>query len=139
MYNLFSQINVLMEILDPREKRKLDYSSFRTKIREALNVRIRTTRQNSFYESSVETLSVVVTAVNFVYVILTSQFQANWFDSYAFVVGALITSGVVVELVVRCNFMKMTYLPMTRLNAVFDILALIGAVVSLHGKFIPGY
>jgi hypothetical protein len=120
-----------MEILDPLEKYALDYTTFRTNIREAfLNASNRAACQPSLFDSAVEILSIVVMVVNFIYVMLTSQFQADMFDASAVIVGSFITFAALVELAIRCNPLKMTYFPMTRLNAIFDALALVGAVVS---------
>jgi hypothetical protein len=64
------KINALVEIFDTTKDSDVDYSTFRTKIRQALNASIRTARIASPLAMSVELTAVVVAVVNFIYVIL---------------------------------------------------------------------
>lgn len=123
-----------MELVDPLKKQSLDYSTFRTTMREALDSSIRSARKVSIFRNAVEMLSIVVTIVNFLFVtLLTSQFKAGWFLGSIMVVGSIITIFCTIELGMRFNIWTMTYYPMTRLNGVFDGLALVGCVVSCYG------
>lgn len=130
-----------MELVDPMKTLSLDYSTFRTSMREALNSTVRSARSTSNFTNTVEMLSVVVTGINFLFVILlNSNFQATWFHATTAGVGSLITFFCLLELGMRCNICTMTYYPMTRLNAVFDGFAALGAVISCLGicMFVAG-
>ena len=127
-------MNILMELVDPMKTCSLDYYTFRTSIREALSLTVRSARNTSLFARAVEMLSILVTGINFLFVILlTSQYKAGWFNASIAVAGSLITFFCLLELGMRCNICTMTYYPMTRLNAVFDGLAAIGAVISCYG------
>ena len=127
-------MKILMELVDPMKTLSLDYSTFRTSMREALGLTVRSARSTSLFTSAVEMLSVLVTGINFLFVILlTSNFQSFWFDATTVGVGTLITFFCLLELGMRCNICTMTYYPMTRLNAVFDGFAAIGALLSCFG------
>ena len=127
-------MNILMELVDQMKTLSLDYSTFRTSVREALNSTVRSARTTSFFTNAVEMLSVLVTGVNFLFVILlNSNLQATWFHATTVGVGSLITCFCVLELLMRCNILTMTYYPMTRLNAVFDGFAALGAMISCLG------
>jgi hypothetical protein len=128
-----------MDILDPSDQHAIDYPTFRTKIRQALNASIRTARSNTSFAMMVELVAVLVAAVNFVYVILlTSSFSAGWFDSIMLSAGSAITFLGMFELVIRFNPTRIAnFTPITRLNPTFDGLALVGALVSGYG--ILGY
>lgn len=78
----------------------------------------------------------VVAVVNFVYVILlSSDFSAAWFDVIEVTAGFAITLLGLFELVIRFNPLRIpNFAPITRLNATFDGLALVGALVSCVGK-----
>lgn len=124
-----------MDILDPTDQHAIDYPTFRTKIRQALNASIRTARSNTGFAMLVELIAVAVAALNFAYVLLlTSSFSAEWFDSITISGGSLITFLGMFELVVRFNPTRISnFTPITRLNPIFDGLALIGALVSCVG------
>lgn len=135
-------MNILMELVDPTKSLSLDYSTFRTSMREALGLTVRSARSTSLFTSAVEMLSVLVTGINFLFVILlTSNFQATWFNATSVGVGSLITFFCLLELGMRCNIWTMTYYPMTRLNAVFDGFAAIGALLSCYGicRYLAGH
>lgn len=123
-----------MEMVDPKKKKYLDYSSFRTTIRDALNSSVRTARDTTIFGRGVEYLSVLVTVVNFFYVtLLTSHFHAGWFNNSVTGLGAVITFFGILELAMRSDITTMTYYPMTRQNAAFDGFAAVGALVSFYG------
>ena len=122
-----------MEILDPLEKKSLDYATFRTHIREALNASIRVSKQHSVVGAYAEKLSMFVAGANFVYVIITSQLSQT-FDMGDFLFGSLITIFSLIELGIRFNPMKARYNPLARFNPMFDGLALVGVLVSCNGK-----
>lgn len=128
-----------MDILDPADQHAIDYATFRTKIRQALNASIRTARSDTSFAMMVELIAVLVAAVNFAYVLmLTSAYSAGWFDSVVLPAGAAITFLGMFELLVRFNPTRIAnFTPITRLNPTFDGLALIGALVSCYG--ILGY
>lgn len=128
------KLDILMELVDTTEACSMNYNAFRTKISKALNSSIRSARKASIFASGIEILSVLVTIVNFLFVtLLTSRYQAEWFNASMVMVGSLITVFCIVELAMRCNICTLTYYPMTRLNAVFDSFAGIGALVSCYG------
>ena len=81
-----------MDILDPTDQHAIDYPTFRTKIRQALNASIRTARSNTTFAMGIELIAVLVAVLNFAYVILlTSSFSADWFHSITITGGSLIT------------------------------------------------
>jgi hypothetical protein len=128
------KINALVEIFDTKAS-DVDYSTFRTKIRQALNASIRTARIASPLAMSVELTAVVVAVVNFVYVILFTS-DAQWFDTVELELGAVITVAGLAELLMRTNPLRVpNFTPMTRFNAAFDGLAMIAAVTSCIGTY----
>lgn len=126
-----------MDIVNPDSQHIIDYSTFRTKIRQALNASIRTSSSASPFAMGVELIAVFVAISNFVYVILlTSEFNSAWFDSAAVYCGSTITLLGLLELVIRFNPLRIpNFAPLTRLNVTFDGLALVGALVSLSGRW----
>jgi hypothetical protein len=129
------KINALVEILDPADMGTVDYTTFRTKIRQTLNASIRSAPSRNLFAYAVEITAAVVAIANFVYVILlTSQFDADWFDVVTFPAGVLITLLGLFELTARANpFTWLNYTPTTRLNPTFDGLAALAAIVSCWG------
>lgn len=129
------KINALVEILDPSSQGTVDYVTFRTKIRQALNASIRTARNASNLAMSVELIAVLVAISNFVYVMLVSSpFSADWFDSIQEEIGGFITLLAAFELLIRFNPLRIPdFTPLTRLNATFDGTALFAALVSCTG------
>ena len=125
-----------MDIVNPDSQSVIDYPTFRTKIRQALNASIRTTRSGSTFAMGVEVIAVTVAILNFIYVILlTSEFKAGWFETAAFWFGTAITLLGLLELVIRFNPLRLSnFAPLTRLNVTFDGLALVAAAVSIVGK-----
>lgn len=133
-YNAY-KINALVEIFDTTNDNDMDFSTFRAKIRQALNASIRTARVASPLSMSIELAAVVVALVNFLYVImLTSSFSEKWFDESELEIGAVITIAGLVELVMRANPLNVpNFTPMTRFNPVFDGLAILAASISSFG------
>jgi hypothetical protein len=131
-----------MDILDPTDQHAIDYPTFRTKIRQALNASIRTARSNTSFAMGIELIAVLVAILNFMYVILlTSSFSADWFDSITISGGSVITILGMFELAVRFNPTRISnFTPFTRLNPTFDGLALVGGLVSSYGimQFLTG-
>ena len=125
-----------MDIVDPSAQHVIDYPTFRTKIRQALNASIRTARSNSSFAMGVELIAVLVAVLNFIYVILfTSAFHADWFDAVTVSTGSAITLLGLLELVIRFNPLRIpNFAPITRLNATFDGIALVAALVSCIGR-----
>lgn len=75
----------------------------------------------------------MVAVSNFIYVILlTSSFQAKWFDWMTLPGGMIITLLGLLELIVRFNPLR-NVTPITRLEGTFDGLALVAALVSIVG------
>ena len=129
------KINALVEIVDPTNQGAVDFPTFRTKIRQALNASIRTPRNASMLAMSVELVAVAVAISNFAYVILlSSPYEEKWFTSIQLRAGCVITLVACFELLVRFNpFRIPDFTPLTRLNATFDGLALVAALVSSVG------
>eukprot|EP00980_Cylindrotheca_fusiformis_P007439 scaffold1533_cov98-Cylindrotheca_fusiformis.AAC.3 len=129
------KIKALMDIVNPDSQSVIDFSTFRTNIRQALNASVRTSSSASTFAMGVELIAVFVAITNFVYVILlTSEFDFDWFDSAAVSCGSAITLLGLLELVIRFNPLRIpNFAPLTRLNVTFDGIALVGAVVSLSG------
>ena len=129
------KITALVEIVDPSNQGVVDYPSFRTKIRSALNASVRTARSASILAMSVEFIAVTVAVVNFVYVMLVSSpFTAYWFDSVQVDIGCLITLLGAFELLIRFNPLRYhDFTPLTRINVAFDGSALVAALVSTIG------
>ena len=130
------QIKALMDIVNPSNQNAIDFPTFRNKIRQALNASIRTARSTTSFAMGVELIAVLVAVVNFLYVILlTSNFQADWFDAVAISAGSAITLLGLLELVIRFNPLRVpNFAPITRLNGTFDGLALLAALVSCAGE-----
>lgn len=124
-----------MDIVNPDGAQIIDYPTFRTKIRQALNASIRTSSSATTFAMGVELIAVFVAVSNFVYVILmTSEFDTSWFDSVAVLCGSAITLLGLLELMIRFNPLRISnFAPLTRLNITFDGLALLAALVSLVG------
>jgi hypothetical protein len=129
------KINALVEIVDPAGQGAVDYTTFRTKIRQALNASIRTARNASGLAMSVELIAAVIAVVNFVYVLLVSSaFNPPWFEAIQVVVGTIITLVAAAELLIRFNpFRIPDFTPLTRLNATFDGSAIVASIVSFVG------
>lgn len=129
------KINALVEIVDSSDQRVVDFSTFRTKIRLALNASIRTARSANALATFVELVAVVIAVVNFIYVIIvSSRFHAPWFDMLQKEIGAVITFFACFELLIRFNPLRIPdFTPLTRLNAAFDGLAMVAAAISIAG------
>jgi two pore calcium channel protein len=129
------KINALLEIVDPTNHKYVNYPTFRTKIRQALNASIRTARCASTLAMSIELVAVAVAVVNFCYVILvSSSLDYEWFNSAQERVGVAITLVAGFELAIRFNPLRIPdFTPLTRLNATFDGLALAAALASSIG------
>lgn len=113
------KIHALIELVDPFDQRLIDYSTFRTKIRRALNASIRSTPSDSSFAFSIEFLAGFVAVANFAYVmLLTSILEAKWFNGITFPLGCAITFLALAELLIRVNPFKFLpdYNPITRLN-----------------------
>jgi hypothetical protein len=137
------KINALLEIVDPTNQKFVNYPTFRTKIRQALNASIRTARNASTLAMCIELVAVAVAVVNFCYVILVSSaFNHEWFNSAQERVGVVITLVAGFEVAIRFNPLRIPdFTPLTRLNATFDGLALAAALVSSIGivKYVAGW
>jgi hypothetical protein len=137
------KINALLEIVDPTKQKFVNYPTFRTKIRQALNASIRTARNASTFAMCVELVAVAVAVVNFCYVILlSSTYDHEWFNSAQERVGVVITLVAGFELAIRFNPLRIpNFTPLTRLNATFDGLALTAALASSIGivKYVAGW
>ena len=133
-YNVM-KVNALIDFFDKNNGDDVDYPTFRSKIKQALNASIRTTRIASPLALSIELTAVIVAMVNFVYVILlTSSFNAGWFVAIELQLGALITIVGVAELLLRTNPLRVqNFTPMTRFNGTFDGLAILAALTSCFG------
>ena len=129
------KIGALLEIMDPSHQGFVDYATFRTKIRPALNASIRTPRNTSSFAMFVELVAVLVAILNFAYVILySSPFDEDWFNGIQAMAGTAITVVAAFELFARFNpFHIRGFTPLTRLNATFDGLALVAALISCIG------
>jgi hypothetical protein len=129
------KMKALLDIVDPSNHHIIGYDAFRTKIRQALNASIRTARAATTFAMGVELIAVLVAVSNFVYVILvTSEWNALWFDSVEVVLGSIITLLGLLELVIRFNPLRVqNFAPITRLNFFFDGLASIAALFSFIG------
>lgn len=129
------KINALVDIVDPSGQGYVDYVTFRTKIRQALNSSIRTTRNASNLAMSVELIAVAVAIMNFVYVILlSSSFNEDWFVAFQVEAGSFITLVAAFELLIRFNPLQIPgFTPLTRFNATFDGSALVAALISCIG------
>lgn len=132
------KINALVDFFDKNNAGGVDYPTFRSKIKQALNASIRTTRIASPLALSIEFTAVIVAMVNFVYVILlTSSFNAGWFVVIELQLGALITIVGVAELLMRTNPLRVqNFTPMTRFNGTFDGLAILAALTSCFGMLL---
>ena len=135
-YNVF-KINALLEIVDPSNNQAIDYSTFRKKIRRALNSSVRTARIATPLAVGVEFIAAFVAATNFFYV-TSKTFDSErdaWFLSYGYI-GSMITFLGLLELTIRFNPLKIpNFAPITRLDVFFDGLALVAAFVSCYGIF----
>jgi Ion transport protein len=129
------KLKALLEIVDPANQHIVDYPSFRTKIRQALNASIRTARSATSFAMAVELIAVIVAVSNFIYVILvSSEWDAAWFENIEVVLGSVITILGLLELLIRFNPLRFQHFtPITRLNVFFDGLALVAAVLSCVG------
>jgi hypothetical protein len=137
------KLKALLEIVDPSGEHIVDYPTFRTKIRQALNASIRTARAATSFAMGVEFIAVAVAVLNFIYVILvSSEWDESWFDGVQVIVGSVITLLGLLELVIRFNPLRFQHFaPITRLNPFFDGLALVAALVSFIGiiQYAAGY
>lgn len=117
--------------------RPIEYDVFRRRIRDALGCSVRATRTPTTVGLAVEAFSIVVTVLNFIYVILlTSTFRSrNNVETREAIVGSIITFLALLEVSIRYNPLNVTCWvnPITRLNAVLDGTALFGGLVSLFG------
>lgn len=131
------KINALIEIVDPSNQKVIDYPSFRTKIRQALNASIRSTRTASTFSVICELVASIVAVLNCIYVItFSSVFDPMWFEKITFPAGCIITVLGAFELLARLGHVKLfSFTPITRLNATFDGLAALAAIISFYGIF----
>lgn len=131
------KINALVEIVDPSGRNFVDYDAFRTKVPQSLIASIRSTPSRNVFSQCIEVIGAVVAVSNFVYVVLlTSQFQAYWFDVITFPLGFAITLLGLFELVARANPRNVfRYTPSDKLNVTFDGLAAVAALVSCWAIF----
>lgn len=131
------KMKALSEIVDPSGEKIIDYPTFRTKIRQALNASIRTARTATTFAMGVELIAVLVAVLNFLYVIMvTSEWDEPWFHNVQVIVGSVITVMGLLELVIRFNPLRFQHFaPITRLNPFFDGVALVAAMVSCIGIF----
>ena len=129
------KINALVEIVDPTNQQDVDFATFRTKIRQALNASIRTARSATSLATLVELIAVANALMNFGYVIMvSSKFHAPWFDNLQEEIGSIITFVAGFELLIRFNPLRIPdFTPLTRLNATFDGLALVACLMSMAG------
>lgn len=129
------KLKALVEIVDPSNQNIVDYPSFRVKIRQALNASIRTARMATSFAMAVELIAAVVAVSNAIYVLMvTSEWDADWFESAHVVLGSVITLLGLLELLVRFNPLRFQHFaPITRLNIFFDGSALVAALVSCIG------
>lgn len=130
------KINALVAIVDPSNQGMVDFTSFRTKIRQALNASVRTARNPSLLAMSVELVAATMAVVNFVYVMLVSSpFSETWFENIQMDVGCLITLMGAFELLIRFNPLRVDFTPLIRINVAFDGSALLAAIISGVGVF----
>lgn len=131
------KINALVEIVDPSNQKRIDYPSFRTKIRQALNASVRSTRTSSTFSVIVELVASLVAVLNCLYVVLySSVFETHWWDQVTFPVGCILTVLGAFELLARLGHVKLFHFtPITRLNSTFDGLAALAAIISFQGIF----
>jgi hypothetical protein len=131
------KINALVEIVDPSGSNFIDYETFRSKIPQSLIASIRSTPSRNFFSHCIEVTGAVVAVSNFVYVVLlTSQFQAHWFDVITLPAGFAITLLGLCELIARANPRNVfRYTPTDKLNVTFDGLAALAALVSCWAVF----
>lgn len=123
-----------MQLVDPQKTDSISYGSFRIGMREALNSSVRSVKQKSVFSNAVDTLSVTVTIVNFLYVtLLTSHFPAQWFVASVALLGIVITLLAMVEVLCMANAWNVSFYPKARLNAVFDTFTMAGVTVSCYG------
>ena len=136
-FYLIQKMNVLMEIFDPMSEKTVDYATFRNQSRLSLNSSIRKVRANPFCDTAIQVFSIVITAINFIYVILlTSVFHQEEFGNATVGLGFALSIAGMFELVLRrFNPLKMKYYPISGSNSLFDAIAFGGATVSIVGKF----
>lgn len=129
------KIGTLVDIMDPVNEGSLDFSTFRIRIRQALNASIRNARITSRFGVLLELWGITVAIVNFVYVVLvTSVFNWGWFSSNQQTIGTVVTIAATLETLARLNPTKiLPFSPISRLNPTFDGLASVAAAVSLFG------
>lgn len=125
------KINVLMEMVDPMEKKQVQYDLFRTRVRDAMNVSVRVATNPTIYNSAIQKLAAFVTFSNFVYVVLFTSTVGEWNTHLATVVGTIITIIGLVEIALRLS--PWSYFPWTKQNVLFDGLAVVGSIVSFYG------
>ena len=129
------KLNALLEIVDPSNEHIIDYPTFRTRIRRALNSSVRTARTATPLSMGVEVIAVFVAATNFIYVTgkTFDSGQDFWDIPYGYV-GFVITFLGLLELTVRFNPLKIpNFAPITRLDVFFDGMALVAALISCYG------
>jgi hypothetical protein len=144
-----AKISALWEIMQPAvhvgagaDPMRMDYPTFRQKIRQALNASIRTPRTATRTALAAELLAVIVAVTNFVYVLMvSSRFEEPWLDDHnQAIIGSIISVVASTELLIRFNpFRIADFTPLTRLNPTFDGLALTAAIISSIGMFLLPY
>ncbi|GAX17248.1 hypothetical protein FisN_10Lh105 [Fistulifera solaris] len=129
------KINALLEIVASSDQKYIDYATFRAKIRKALNASIRTTRTASTLAMTIELAAVLVSMINFVFVIMiSSRFHDRSLSITAILICFGITFAAGGELVIRFNpFRIPDFTPLTRMDPAFDGIALVAAIVSFIG------
>jgi len=129
------KINALLQIVEPDSDGYIDYKTFRMKVPKALRTSLMSTRPTTIFSLALELLAFAVAVSNLVYVIMvSSSFKAHWWNSVMMPVGSLIALLGIIELILRCDFLKIFGVASpTRLDGTFDGLAAFAGALSLYG------
>ena len=124
---------------DRSNKHNIDFTEFRSRILQALNSSVRTTRTHSTEGMAVELLSITVSIVNFLYVMIFASRMRPREESTdsEFIIGSVITLLTLCEVSLRYNPWQFSNRinPITRLNAVLDGMGCLGGIVSFCGTY----
>lgn len=129
----------LFEIRENDNKHNVNFDQFRTSINQALSSSIRATRTHSTLGLGVEVFSVLVSILNFVYVMaFASRVHPDLgheIHKREFIIGCGITIATLFEASLRYKVWQYSNRinPITRLNTILDGMGCLGGVVSFVG------
>ena len=129
----WKQILFLVQVIDPENCGKVDFTQFRRNIPKALDTSLRRDRQHSIAS---DILTVLISVTNLIYVLSSSiilEHRPSLENDYT-VVGLIITGFCIIDLIIRLNpYYRVS--SCIRISRLLDGLAILAVILSSYGKF----